>query len=78
MYEEGDGIAQNYDEAAMWYRIAAEHNIAGAEYNLGRCYYLGRGVKQDSIEGENWFMRAAKHGHKEAQDYFKSRYIFVD
>jgi TPR repeat protein len=35
-------------------------------------------VKQDSVEGNNWMMRAAEHGHKEAQEYFKSHHIFVD
>ena len=71
-------MEQNYDEAVRWYRNAAEHDSADAEYGLGRCYCLGHGVKRDSIKGENLFMEAAKHGHKEAQEYFKSRYYFVD
>ena len=71
-------MEQNYSEAARWYRIAAEHGKVEAEYNLGRCYYLGHGVVQDVVEAERWYMKAAKHGHKEAQEYFKDRYDFVE
>ena len=56
-----------------WYRIAAKHGKADAEYNLGRCYYLGHGVKQDTIEAEKWFRLAAKHGHKAALEYFQNK-----
>ena len=56
-----------------WYRIAAEHGKADAEYNLGRCYYLGHGVKQDSAEAEKWFRIAAKHGNMAAKEYLHDR-----
>lgn len=51
--------------------------MAGVEYKLGQCYYLGRGVPQDSTEAERLMMKAAKHGHTEAQEHFKSQYVFV-
>lgn len=34
MYDEGDGVAQDYEEAAKWYRRAAEQGSAMADYNL--------------------------------------------
>jgi len=37
-YDSGQGVPQNYAEAASWYRKAAEQNNAGAQYNLGYMY----------------------------------------
>jgi uncharacterized protein len=42
MYEDGEGVPQDYTEAVKWYRRAAEQGIVGAQYNLGgtRCALL--------------------------------------
>ena len=34
-YDQGKGIAKNYQEAAKWYRQAAEQGFALAQYNMG-------------------------------------------
>jgi len=34
MYSNGEGVAKNLDEAAKWYRKAAEQNFALAQYNM--------------------------------------------
>jgi len=52
MYENGEGVAQNYSLAARWYRKAAEHvpNLGGAgqgRNNLGMLYLDGHGVPRD-------------------------------
>jgi len=38
MYSEGQGVPQNYAEAAKWYRLAADRGDAQAQYNLGLFY----------------------------------------
>jgi TPR repeat protein len=38
MYHEGKGVPQDFAEAARWYRRAADHGHAMAQYNLGTCY----------------------------------------
>ena len=37
MYDNGNGVLQNYTEAVKWYRLAAEQGYAGAQINLGLC-----------------------------------------
>ena len=42
MYDSGQGVAQNYVEAAKWYRRAAEQGEAAARNNLGIMYACQR------------------------------------
>ena len=44
MYRQGHGVPQDYAQAAVWYRKAAEQGDAGAQFNLGTMCYSGRGV----------------------------------
>ena len=46
-YYNGQGVGQDYAQAASWFRKAADQGIAEAQYNLGNCYKNGKGVKQD-------------------------------
>ena len=41
------GVSPNHAEAALWYRRAADHGLAGAQINLGIMYAEGQGVSQD-------------------------------
>ena len=41
-YDKGKGVAQDYKEAAKWYKKAAEHGSADAQSNLGYCYETGK------------------------------------
>ena len=57
MGEIGDccyGINQDYDEAAKWYRLAAEQGDANAQYILG--------VEQSNTEAAKWYRKAAEQG----------------
>ena len=59
MYYKGQGVPQNYEEAAKWTRKAAEQGRAWAQYNLG--------VPQDYVEAAKWYRKAAEQGDAEAQ-----------
>ena len=50
MYENGQGVLQDYAEAVKWYRLAAEQGDVVAQYNLGFMYEMGKGVPQDYAE----------------------------
>ena len=50
----GDGVEQNYKEAAVWFRRAAEQGDDAAEEALAAAYFFGRGVPQDYIEAHKW------------------------
>ena len=67
MYYRDEGVAQDYTEAAVWYRRAAKAGHAKAQFNLGYMYNAGEGVVQDYAEALAWYRRAAEAGHARAQ-----------
>jgi TPR repeat protein len=67
MYEQGQGVPQDYAEAVRWYRKAADQGHAGAQLFLGLMYDRGQGVPQDYAEAVHWFCKAADQGRALAQ-----------
>ncbi|WP_143226598.1 tetratricopeptide repeat protein, partial [Actibacterium pelagium] len=63
-YYNGDGVTQDYAEAAKWYRKAAEQGDASAQNNLAKMYYNGFGVIQDNIYAHMWANIAASLGNE--------------
>ena len=59
MYKDGEGIAQNYAEAAKWFRKAADQNYDEAYCNLGLLYEEGKGVVKDVIEAVRCYRKSA-------------------
>jgi hypothetical protein len=68
LYYNGDGITQDYAEAAKWYQKAAEQGNASAQANLGYMYERGDGVAQDDTVAVKWYRQAAEQGHASAQN----------
>jgi len=66
-YYLGQGVPQNYTEAAKWFRKAAEQGHAEAQDALGDMYFLGDGVSQNFVEGVKWYRQAAVQGNASAQ-----------
>jgi uncharacterized protein len=50
LYEEGQGVPQDYAEAVKWFQLAADQGLAIAQNNLGAMYYNGQGVPQDYVQ----------------------------
>lgn len=67
LFRKGEGVPQNYKEAAKWYRLAAEQGDAKAQYDLGFMYHKGQGVPQNYKEAAKWFRLAAEQGDAQAQ-----------
>src|ERR1017187_2848162 len=67
MYENGDGVPQDYAEAVRWYHKAADQGNAYAQCSLGFMYENGQGVPQDYAEAVRWFRKAADQGNANAQ-----------
>jgi len=55
MYYRGEGLPQDYEKAALWYRRAAERGDVDAQLNLGLMHARGLGVKQNFFEAFKWF-----------------------
>jgi TPR repeat protein len=59
MYDNGNGVSQNYAEAVRLYRRAADQGYADAQNRLGLMYYDGNGVPKDYVQAYKWFSLAA-------------------
>ena len=64
MYEYGEGVPQDQDEALKWYKLSAENNVVEAQIRLARHYRL---EKPNAELEEIWFERAAHNGSPNAQ-----------
>lgn len=60
----GRGVAQDFPEAARYYRLAAEQGDAFAQHSLGIMYREGLGVRQSDVRAHMWFQLAAAQGHE--------------
>ena len=67
MYDNGDGVPQDYKEAVKWYTLAAEQGYAPAQTNLGFMYEDRQGVPQDYKEAIKWYTLAAEKDVSKAQ-----------
>lgn len=59
IYEKGLGTEPNFEEAASWYRKAAEQGFSRSMVNLAYFYEQGFGVEQDMAAALNWYRRAS-------------------
>ena len=66
-YNGGRGVQQDDVKAVKWFRLAANHGDAVAEFNLGVIYADGQGVPQDNAEAVKWYRLAAEQGNARAQ-----------
>ncbi|MNG22691.1 Localization factor PodJL [compost metagenome] len=59
-------MEKDKQQAALWFRKAAEQGDADAQHALGRIYDSGQGVAQDISESYAWYSVAATNGSKGA------------
>jgi len=71
MYQFGNGVAQDYEEAIKWYRKAAEQGDKLGQYDLGIMYENGYGVAKDKSMAIEWYRKAAKQGQIDAKAILK-------
>jgi TPR repeat protein len=67
LYADGQGVPQDYGQAALWLRKAAAQGNAAAQFNLGLLYEQGQGVPQDYGQAAQWYRKAAAQGFAGAQ-----------
>lgn len=59
--------ANNYTEAATFFRRAAEQGLADAQFFLGAMYSEVLEVAKNDKQAVAWYQRAAEQGHADAQ-----------
>lgn len=74
MYDKGNGVPKDIDEALRWYRMAAEQGNAQAQSYLGDMATIGVGVPlgvdvyaRAMAEAVRWYRKAAAQGYAAAQ-----------
>lgn len=67
-YAQGKGVAASDEEAALWFRRAAERGDAEAAHLLGLCCAQGKGVPRSNEEALTCFREAATRGWEAALD----------
>ena len=72
LYYQGNGVKQDYSQAFLWYRRAAQQGNSDAQYSLGNMYLMGEGIKQDDYQARQWYEKAAEQGHEGAQHNLES------
>jgi hypothetical protein len=75
MYENGQGVPLDYQEAARWYLKAAKQGHDRAQNNLGKLYEEGLGVEQDNIIAVQWYQKSADQGLSAAQFNLAEMYV---
>jgi TPR repeat protein len=63
----GVGVACDYAQAERWLRLAAAHEVVGAQFCLGYLYDEGKGLARDPAEAARWYEAAAARGDSDAQ-----------
>ncbi len=59
----------DFDEAAAWFRKAAEAGDVDAQFLLGRMHYDGNSLTVDQVTAYMWFDIAAGHGMRVGARY---------
>lgn len=56
-----------WEQAAFWYRLAADQDLPDAQFHMGRFYeYEGGSSNRNMTEAVSWYGKAARQGHEEA------------
>jgi len=63
MYQNGDSVPLNSQEARRCFREAAELGNVNGQYNLGRMYQRGKEINRNLKKSEKWLRMAALQGH---------------
>ena len=67
IYEEGEGVAKSFAEAAEWYGKAVEKGNVQAKFFLARLYYNGNGVEKKIEEAKKLWQEGAQAGDMRCQ-----------
>ena len=63
---------QDIKKAILCFQKAAEDGNSYAEYQLGKIYYFGTGIRPDPEKGLEYLKASADHGNAYAEDLLRS------
>ncbi|MDR1110024.1 MAG: hypothetical protein LBP92_04835 [Deltaproteobacteria bacterium] len=62
------GLPADQAMAVHYWRLAAEQDVAEAQFNLGVAYIEGKGVERDAAQAIGWWRKAADLGFPQAME----------
>ncbi|MBR0129312.1 MAG: sel1 repeat family protein, partial [Neisseriaceae bacterium] len=65
-YFNGNGVKQNYTQAAKLYEKACNNDEAQSCFNLAYLYHEGKGVKQNKSTAKEYFQKSCNLGNQHA------------
>jgi TPR repeat protein len=74
-FSAGVDVPQDLQQAAEWYRKAAEQGSVAGEIHLAELYRDGRGVPRDKAQAAEWYGKAAEQGDAGAQGTLAMLYL---
>ena len=74
MYAQGQGVKQDFAQALIWFRKAADQGDDLAQFFLGVMYRDGNGVPKDDAKALAWYRKSADQGDSLAQFDIGSMY----
>jgi uncharacterized protein len=67
-YQKGDVVPRDFEQAANWYRKAADQGYAPAQYSLGLLFQQKEsGIMKDDAQAAAWLRKAADQGNAPAE-----------
>lgn len=57
---------KNHATAAEWYMKAASAGDPAAQFRVGQCYELGKGLPLNDVQAAVWYIKANRGGHPDA------------
>jgi len=70
----GQGVTQNYEEAAKWFVYSGRQGNALAQNMIGEMHDQGLGVPQDYTTAAKWYRLSAEQGNAQGQDSLSIMY----
>lgn len=72
MYENGQRVARDYKQAALWFSKSSEQGNDQAMLHLAAMYSSGRGITPDFVLAHKWYDLAGAAGNEYAYHVMKS------
>ena len=67
MYDEGDGVTQDFIQAIKWHTKAAEQGHVDAPLHIGFIYSGRQDFPQDRVKAREWYIKASQAGNTRAE-----------
>ena len=73
MYESGEGVKQDIDQAIHYYNMSYDAGSVFGKYAIARIYYWGDGVEKDTQKSDQYLKELAEEGETRAEWHLERR-----